>query len=498
MIADKFSTGGYNRFLITIAGFGGLLYGIDIGIISAALLYLSKTINLSVEQTSFIVAAVLGGSMVSSLIAGLLADWLGRRRMMILSGFMFVASVVLIVISQSFTLLFVGRLLQGMSGGVIAVVIPLYLAETLGANTRGKGTGIFQLMLTIGIVIASVAGFFYTQQAETAIAAAHGNAALIRAAQDHAWRGMFLSMVYPGLFFFVGTFLLVETPRWLFRQGRKAEALANLRRLSPPAEAEKQLREMETIATEDTASQSTGGAGSLLQKKYVIPFLLACFVLASNQTTGINSVLSFLVVILKQAGMTASHATQGDVAVKLLNCIMTVIGVSLVDKKGRKFLLKLGTGGVVVSLLTGAFLFHTFESKRIDVRDKVQTAVANDAVTLPVTESTLGPALEGRPMALTVLYTYGDGDRVATAINTDADNTLKVTPLDKETGHPPHHQARLLRSRRRREDWLVHHRLPRPLHRLLRYRTRRRRLARSLRTHAHPHPLHGHGNRAPP
>ena len=182
----------YGRFLFFIAGMGGLLYGIDLGIIAAALLYLGKTISLTVEETSFIVAAVLGGGMFSSLVGGILADWFGRKRMMVVSGLMFVASVGLIVISQAFLPLFLGRLLQGMSGGVIALVVPLYLAECLSAKNRGQGTAIFALMLTVGIVAASLVGMFYTQRAESAIAAAAGNAELIKAAQNHAWRGMFL------------------------------------------------------------------------------------------------------------------------------------------------------------------------------------------------------------------------------------------------------------------------------------------------------------------
>src|SRR5580698_8760622 len=118
------SAGGsfYGRYLLVVASLGGLLYGADIGIIAAALLYLGKTVELTLEQTSLIVAAVLGGSMVSSLAAGVLADWFGRRKMMIVSGLMFVASVGIIVLSQGFVPLFLGRLLQGMSGGVIAVV----------------------------------------------------------------------------------------------------------------------------------------------------------------------------------------------------------------------------------------------------------------------------------------------------------------------------------------------------------------------------------------
>jgi len=204
MKMPKLNPATYGVFLIVIAGFGGLLYGVDLGVIAAALLYLSKTVNLTLAQTSAIVAAVLGGSMVSSLIAGLLADWLGRKWIIIMSGAMFLASVVLIVWSQGFTLLLLGRLLQGMSGGVIAVVIPLYLAECLGAQTRGRGTAIFQLLLTFGIVVASAAGLLYTRAAEASILAAAGNQALILAAENHAWRGMFLVTIYPRPHFLCG------------------------------------------------------------------------------------------------------------------------------------------------------------------------------------------------------------------------------------------------------------------------------------------------------
>src|ERR1700722_12922827 len=378
MLLDRFSTVAYGRFLIVIAGFGGLLYGIDIGVIAAALLYLSKTVSLTVAQTSLIVAAVLGGSMVSSLIAGLLADWIGRKRTMIISGVMFVASVGLIVLSQSFTVLLIGRLLQGMSGGVIAVVIPLYLAECLGANNRGRGTAIFQLMLTFGIVIASVTGLLYTRAAEAAIAAAAGNPALIRAAENHAWRGMFLAMIYPGLIFFLGTLLLVETPRWLFRRSRPSEALASLRRLLPASEADLELREMEALAFESSQKDSAGTGDSLLRRKYIIPFLLACIILACNQAAGINSIIGYNATILIQAGLGDKHAHFCNFVFTLINFLATIGAVILVDRKGRKFLLSLGTAGIIVSLVAAGLLFHQTEKLRVDVKDTLQTQVATN------------------------------------------------------------------------------------------------------------------------
>ncbi len=432
-IAADSSTIRYGRFLIFVAGLGGLLYGIDVGIIAAALLYLNKTISLTVEQTSLIVAAVLGGGMCSSLVGGLLSDWLGRKKMMIISGALFIASVGLIVISQGFVPLFLGRLLQGVSGGVIAVVVPLYLAECLGANNRGRGTAIFQFMLTFGIVIAASVGWFYTRQAEATIAAAAENPALVLAAQNHAWRGMFLAIVYPGLVFFFGSFFLSETPRWLFRHGKPEKALAALRRSSLEEEAQLQLREMQALEAENSQKVLSHASGSLAQRKYIIPFVLACLVLGLNQATGINSVLSFLVIILKQAGMSASHATSGDVAVKVLNCLMTLVGVALVDRKGRRFLLKIGTGGIVMALLASAFLFYRFESRRNDIRDQVQGAVRGNSLDLPLIAqqrgaAPLGSVEKGGAVSLTVLYSYGQGDKLTTVLSSDPDPVLHLRP----------------------------------------------------------------------
>jgi len=372
---------------------------------------------------------VLGGGMVSSLVAGVLADLFGRKAMMVVSGLMYVVSVGLIVISQGFLPLFLGRLLQGMSGGVIAVVVPLYLAECLGASNRGRGTAIFQFMLTFGIVCASVIGWYYTRQAESAVTLAAGNPTLILAAQNHAWRSMFLSVVYPGLVFFLGAFVLSETPRWLLLRGRTDEALAALRRSTPEEEAQLELSEMKALAAENSQAKAAGTTGSLLRRKYIVPFILACVIMVCNQTTGINSILGFLVIILKQAGMTASHATQGDVAVKVLNCAMTLVAVALVDKKGRTFLLRIGTAGVVIALTAGGLLFIGAEAGRSDVRSKIEAAQAGNTVTLPVNAATLGAAsATNRPMALTVLYSYGGGDHVATVISNEPNPVLTIKP----------------------------------------------------------------------
>jgi MFS family permease len=364
----------------------------------------------------------------------MLADWIGRRKMTIVSGLMFIVSIVIIVLSHEFTGLFLGRLLQGMSGGVIAVVVPLYLAECLPANERGRGTAFFQFSLTFGIVLAAFIGWLYTRQAESAIAHAAGNAALVLAAQNHAWRGMFLTVIYPGILFFASCWFLSETPRWLFRKGRIAEARTALLRGLPQQEADVVWQEMEDVAREQKAATDTGTRDSLWRRKYVVPFVLACIVLGLTQTTGINSILSFLVIILRQAGMSARHATQGDVVVKVLNCVMTLIAVVLVDRRGRRFLLRIGTGGVVIALLAASFIFYSIETGTSDVRGTLQSAVSGDRLAFPLTSAALPAETAGRPTTLTVVYSYGDGDHMDTVLSDSADPVVHIAPEANEAG----------------------------------------------------------------
>jgi MFS family permease len=197
----------YNRFLLLVAGLGGLLFGVDVGIISGALPYLEATFKdaghiLTAGQSSFIVAAVLLGGVFSTLFAGMLADCFGRKKMLVFSGVLFVISVPVIALSSSYEALIFGRLLQGISGGLIGVVVPLYLAECLAAADRGKGTGIFQWLLTLGIVAAAVIGFYFSGRVEEV--AKLGDAEKLFAFKDTAWRGIFWVSLPPGILFVIG------------------------------------------------------------------------------------------------------------------------------------------------------------------------------------------------------------------------------------------------------------------------------------------------------
>ena len=436
----------YNRFLLLVAGLGGLLYGVDVGIIAGALPYLEATSGLNAGQLSIVVAAVLLGSVISTLFAGLLADWIGRKALMTLSGLLFVASIPMIALSHGYQPLVLGRLLQGVSAGLIGVVVPLYLAECLVAANRGKGTGIFQWLLTLGIVVAAVVGIFFSVRVEQVARLA--DPARLLAFKDTAWRSIFWVSLPPGILFVMGSLMVAESPRWLFRRGKKEAAYAALLRSRTSDQADSELREMEETVLAEKTKTSTGTQvrDSLLRRKYVIPFLLACVILACNQATGINSIIAYNTNILLQSGLSDVAAHWGYVVFTLVNFLVTLGGVMLVDRKGRKFLLALGSAGIIVSLIGTGLLFGRTEKLRVDSKAAVQSMVTADqkltllydervADGLLNTAGTAAKAIGSRPTSLIVIYSYGDF-RAATKVARSDERAAQPIEIARESCVP--------------------------------------------------------------
>jgi MFS family permease len=429
LLDDKKSS--YNRFLLIVAGLGGLLYGVDVGIISGALPYLEATSTLSRGQLSFVVAAVLLGSVISTLFAGLLADWMGRKLLMTLSGVMFVISIPLIALSQGYGNLVFGRLLQGVSAGLIGVVVPLYLAECLPASNRGKGTGVFQWLLTAGIAAAAIVAFYYSFR--VAQVAQLGDAAALFAFKGSAWRRIFWVSLPPGILFAIGSLMVAESPRWLLRHGRKDAAYAALLRSRMPDQADLELKEIQEALAAEKSSTSTRANDSLLRRKYVIPFVLACIILACTQSTGINSIIAFNTDILLQSGLSDFSAHLGYVLFTLVNFALTLGGVLLVDRKGRKFLLSVGTAGIIASLICTGALFLRSENRRIDAKVAVQSMVTADQKLMLTYNEELAAKLTGgnpganQPTSLVVIYSCGNFRSASSAVRSD---DLAAKPIE--------------------------------------------------------------------
>ena len=164
-----------------------------------------------------------------------------------------------------------------------------------------------------------------------------------------------------GILFLVGALAAAESPRWLFRRGRADEAKAALARSRPASETEAEFAEIQASLAPAGAPGAVA-SGSLWQRRYVVPFLLTCAVLGLTQATGINSVLQFLVVILQQAGLGATEAAGHATWVTAVNVAFTLVGLALVDRIGRKALLKIGTGVIAVALIVAAVVFALLQN----------------------------------------------------------------------------------------------------------------------------------------
>ncbi len=311
------------------------------------------------------------------------------------------------------------------------------------ATNRGKGTGIFQWLLTLGIVAAAIIGFYFSSRVEEV--AKLGDAAKLFAFKDTAWRGIFWVSLPPGILFVLGSFLVSESPRWLFRRGKKEAALRALLRSRSDEQAKIELQEMEeTVAAEQVKStdgRSKSGE-SLLQRKYILPFVLACIILACNQATGVNSIIGYNATILIQAGLSDRQAHLGYVILTIVNFLMTIGAIALVDRKGRKFLLSLGSAGVIFSLLAVGLVFHKTEAQRVDVRDAVQALVvsSNQTAVIEFNDDSAARLLAAsgqtmtQPKSLVVIYSYGDFPAATKVVRSD-DLDAKLT-IDRESCVP--------------------------------------------------------------
>lgn len=357
----------YARYLLVMAGLGGLIYGIDVGVCAAAYPYIEKTSTFSKGQLGLIVGAVLWGSVISSLFAGTLSEWFGRKKIIIASALFFTLSIPVICASGlfeggNFILMTIGRGLQGASAGLVGVVVPMYLAECLDAANRGKGAGIFQFMDVVGILFCSLVG--------VAVVHALGgpnDPATTESAKETAWKAVFWSSAVPAIVFFLGALGLKESPVWLERKSKGVQA-----------------------------SVAAGVAGaprdSLLQRKYILPFVLAVVILACNQATGCNAIQYFALKMFMDAGLPDTTANLANVALWAVMLGMTAVACTLVDRKGRTFLLKVGTIGMVVADLMAGFVFLSLKEGWL-VKSSLSGWLAVVGVSLFIAAFSIGPGV---------------------------------------------------------------------------------------------------------
>jgi hypothetical protein len=250
----------------------------------------------------------------------------------------------------------------------------------------------------------------------------------------------------PGILFVVGSLFVAESPRWLFRRGRKQLALSALLRSRSTEQATLELEEMEQTSLSAENTIKSGIKDSLLRRKYVLPFLLACVILFCNTATGINSIIGYNTDILLQSGLSDLYAHWGYVLFTLMNFLMTIVGMTLVDRKGRKFLFILGTSGIIVCLLFVGTLFLRTEKNRVDVRGAIQSAVGpdqnlllhfnqSDAQRLLPASALSRGGFEVSRLSMTVIYSYG-GFTATTRAMRSGDAGEAPVAIDRQSSLP--------------------------------------------------------------
>jgi sugar porter (SP) family MFS transporter len=314
--------------IMAFAGLGGLLYGFDLSVISGALVFMKEDIAISTTQASLIVAAVLGGGSLATLFSGSFADRFGRRFAIHVSAIVFIIGVVVLVYSSSFAQIMAGRLIQGIGVGIITIVVPLYLTETMPPRLRGRGVTLFQLVLTFGVLLGYIVNYAFKSSGD--------------------WQLMFEVALIPSILFLVGGFFLPRSPRWLYKRGYKDEARDVLAKVQSRADVDKALAEMKAIIEEEARHASKSWA-LLLRAGYRKAFLIALAVGMLNQLIGVNVLIQFNTTILKASGL--HTAVLSSMVFGLANFLFTIVALPLVDKVGRRPLLIVGTAGVTVSLV---------------------------------------------------------------------------------------------------------------------------------------------------
>jgi len=335
---------GYLAVVCFIAALGGFLFGFDTAVISGTVGYLKKQFALGALMEGWVVTSALIGCILGASTAGTLSDRFGRKRVLLLSAVLFLVSALACMTPESVPLLVAARLVGGLGVGVASMLSPMYISELSPAHLRGRLVALYQLAITIGILVA------YFSNAALQRLAAHVLEQMPSgfwrlAFVDEVWRAMFGVEALPAILF-LGLLLVVpESPRWLAKQGRDAEARDILSRVVGPDEA---AREM--VAIREAISHESGSILQLFRPGLRVALLIGILLPLFSQISGINVIIYYGPTIFEDAGFQLSESLGGQVVIGIINVTFTFVAIALVDRFGRKPLLYFGVAGLVLSL----------------------------------------------------------------------------------------------------------------------------------------------------
>jgi sugar porter (SP) family MFS transporter len=326
----------YLYFICLIATMGGLMFGFDIAIISGAVPFIQPYFGWNELQLGWGVSSLLVGAIVGAFGSGVLSDIFGRKKVLIFVALFFAVSCTFTALASSSFIFISARLFGGLAVGAASVLSPMYVAEVAPPKKRGMLVAIYQLAIVLGILCSYTINY-----------GLHNI--------ENNWRWMFATGIVPSVLFFAGLFFIPESPRWLFKAGRKEESLKVLTRIGGETLAKVEIVE---IAESLKGSSSSASLGELFKpsarKVMIVGFLLAVFV----QISGINTIVDYAPKILLAAGVEINNALLQTSLVGLINFIFTFVAILFIDKTGRRSLYLIGSTGMVITLIMLAISFY--------------------------------------------------------------------------------------------------------------------------------------------
>lgn len=325
-------------FWAITSALGGFLFGFDTAVISGGEQNIQIMWGLSDIMTGQMVAMALYGTIIGALFGGIPAQKLGRKISLIWIAALFLVSAIGSALApEVYTLMFF-RFIGGLSIGASSVVAPMYISEIAPAEKRGKLTALFQFNIVLGILIAYFSNF------------------MIGTGDIESWRWMLGVEVIPASLFMILVFTLPESPRWLIVARNRVEEAKKILKIINPDTVDEAVR---SIKASDLHPGRAAKLKEFFTKRYSFPILLAFLFAFFNQVSGINAIIYFAPRIFDLTGMGAEAALLSSVGIGVVNLVFTMLGLLLIDRFGRKFLMYIGSFGYIISLSSIAYAFFT-------------------------------------------------------------------------------------------------------------------------------------------
>lgn len=339
-------------FLAIIAALGGFLFGYDTAIISGTIGLVKTQYNLSAVMEGWYVSSALVGTILGVSVAGILSDKFGRKNMLLMSGIFFALSAIGCAMSGSFNGLVVYRLIGGMGVGVASMLSPLYISEIAPAKNRGRLVALYQLAITLGILVAYFANA-YLLGLSTSESLIDSTGMTNKIFVDEVWRAMLGSETLPALIFLLLLLTIPKSPRWLAMKGKKEQAKNILLRFVSEKEANEEILNVETVLAKES-----GGFKTVFSGPFKLAMIIGISLAVLSQVTGINAIIYYGPKILEEGGLQLGEALGGQVVIGFVNVLFTFIALWKIDDLGRKPLLTYGIIGIIISLVVIGLLFY--------------------------------------------------------------------------------------------------------------------------------------------